>query len=249
MRGKRTAVKLAAVIVVLVMTAVTGGKAKAAFAGSEIEMAADDGGQAVGNEDEADTDAADTDAGSAVEENADDGELLVAITQKALQNQEVLKSVLLDTKEHDQKVGEAVKGDYEVLPEAIIPWNISQNQVVSVVRFKASRGNREKRYTFAFVFSQEGLETVLLYPGASNTDPALFQDFFAVALGQAQSVLNSKDVNIKDTKMVGEITPSGWDEEWLWVNEKGKTYSMRVTFSTGASGEGGTVWNIKGAKS
>lgn len=43
--------------------------------------------------------------------------------------------------------------------------------------------------------------------------------------------------------MVGQIRPSGWDEEWLWVNGEGQTYSMPIAFSVGVPAEG-TVWNI-----
>lgn len=171
---------------------------------------------------------------------------LIDMTEQALQVEDVLKSVVYQAYAHDGKIGEAVKGDYEIKPETIIPWRVSENSSVSVVKVRTSKGNSVTMYTFAFIFTDEGLQTLLLYPGGSNADPALFSDVFAPAKGFAQAALNCEEVNIKDTRVVGQIRPNGWDEEWLWVNEEGKTYSMKIGFSTGAPGQG-TVWDIKGA--
>lgn len=171
---------------------------------------------------------------------------LIQMTQNALQVEEVLKRVVYQAYTHDGKIGEAVKGQYQIQPELIIPWRVSDGSSVSVVKVKTTKGKMEKMYTFAFIFSAEGLQTLLLYPGGSNTDPALFSDVFGPAKGYAQAALKSEEVNIKDTKVVGQIRPSGWDEEWLWVNKGGKTYTMNIAFSTGVPGAG-TAWNIKGA--
>ncbi len=171
---------------------------------------------------------------------------LIEMTENALQAEDVLKHVVYQAYTHDGKIGEAVKGNYEIKPELIIPWRVSDNDSVSVVKVKTTKGKTVKMYTFAFIFSAEGLQTLLLYPGGSNADPALFSDIFAPAKGYAQTALNADEVNIKDTKVLGKIRPSGWDEEWLWVNDKGKTYAMKIAFSTGAPGQG-TVWNIKGS--
>jgi hypothetical protein len=187
---------------------------------------------------------------SVVSSNAEAGDMdskgLLDLTRKALQDDEVLQKVAYYAYSHDGKIGEAVKGSYEVNPEQIIPWSVSGKTAVSVVKVKTTRAKKTKMYTFAFVFSPEGLDPVLLYPGTSNTDPTLFSDIFAPAKGYAQGVLKSKEVDIKDTKVIGGIRSSGWDEEWLWVNEKGKSYTMKITFST--SPAGGTNWNIKGLK-
>jgi hypothetical protein len=172
---------------------------------------------------------------------------LVEMTQHALQVEDVLKTVAYEAYTHDGKIGEAVKGDYEIKPETIIPWSVSDDNSVSVVKVKTTKGKSVKMYTFAFIFSAQGLQTLLLYPGGSNADPALFSDVLAPAKGYAQAALKSEEVNIKDTKVLGQIRPSGWDEEWLWVDEKGKTYSMQIAFSTGAPGQG-TIWNIKGGR-
>lgn len=170
---------------------------------------------------------------------------LIAMTENALQVEDVLNNVVYQAYVHDGKIGEAVKGNYEIQPEVIIPWRLSEDSSVSVVKVRVTKGNIVKMYTFAFIFSAEGLRTLLLFPGESNADPALFTDVFAPAKGVAQAALKSEDVNIKDTKVVGQIRPSGWDEEWLWVNEEGQTYSMPIAFSVGVPAEG-TVWNIGG---
>lgn len=181
-------------------------------------------------------------AGAARASNMNDE--LIERTQNALQAQDVLQNIAYQAYAHDGKIGEAVKGTYQIKPEQIIPWRVTQNSSVSVVRVKSSNGKKEKLYTYAFIFSADGLQTFLLFPGGSNTDPALFSDVFAPAKGYAQAALKAEEVNIKDTKVLGQIAPSGWDEEWLWVNDKGKTYTMNIAFSTGAAGEG-TFWSIK----
>lgn len=171
---------------------------------------------------------------------------LIEMTENALQVDEVLQHVVYQAYIHDGKIGEAVKGNYEIKPELILPWSVSDNSSVSVVKVKTTKGGTVKMYTFAFIFSAEGLQTVLLYPGGSNADPALFSDVFAPAKGYAQAALSSDEANIKDTKVVGQIRPTGWDEEWLWVDDKGKTYTMNIAFSTDADGQG-TTWNIHGS--
>jgi hypothetical protein len=166
---------------------------------------------------------------------------LIEMTQQALQMDEVLKNVVYQAYVHDGKVGEAVKGNYEIKPEKIIHWN---DHAISVVKISTTRGGKAKMFTFAFVFSAEELQTLLLYPGNSNADPALFGDVFAPAKGFVQGRLKSEEVNVKDTAVIGDIRPTGWDEEWLWVNDRGETYTMTINFSTAP--EGGTIWNIKG---
>lgn len=172
---------------------------------------------------------------------------LVEMTRNALQVEDVLEKVVYLAYTHDGKIGEAVKGNYEILPETIIPWSISDENSVSVVKVKTSKGGSAKMYTFAFIFSDEGLQLLLLYPGGSNADPTLFSDVLVTARGVAQAALSSQEVNIKDTRVLGQITPAGWAEEWLWVNEKGENYKMEIGFSTGAPGQG-TDWDIRGAR-
>lgn len=172
---------------------------------------------------------------------------LVEMTRSALQVEDVLEKVVYLAYTHDGKIGEAVKGNYEILPKTIIPWSISDGNSVSVVKVETTKGGIAKMYTFAFIFSEEGLQLLLLYPGGSNADPTLFSDVLATATGVAQAALSSEEVNIKDTRVLGQITTAGWAEEWLWVNEKGETYKMEIAFSTGAPGQG-TDWEIRGAR-
>lgn len=169
---------------------------------------------------------------------------LIEMTEQALQMDEVLKNVVYQAYVYDGKVGEAVKGNYEIKPERIIPWRVTEESATSVVKISTTRGGKTKMFTYAFVFSLEELRTLLLYPGGSNADPALFGDVYAPAKGLAQGALKSEEVNVKDTSVIGEIRATGWDEEWLWVNDKGETYTMTIAFSTAPGA--GTVWNIKG---
>lgn len=172
---------------------------------------------------------------------------LVQTTEYVLQKQDVRRTMAEEATAQGKKAGALPKESrgFEIEPVQILPWRIEEGRAVSVVRVKATGGQQEQQYTFAVVFRDEGFRTLLLYPGTSNADPALFSDLLPPARMKAQIQLKSEEVTIKDTKVIGAINPSGWNEEWLWVDEKGKTYAMEIKFVS-APTDGGTTWSIKG---
>ena len=97
-------------------------------------------------------------------------EYLIEQTQIALGNQEILGIVFNKCFQYDNLIKEEFNGNYDVLPETIYPYQISEQQMVSIVKVKVTRDSCEKLYSLLFIFSSEGLSINLTHPGHSNVD-------------------------------------------------------------------------------
>ncbi len=172
-------------------------------------------------------------------------EYLIEQTQTALGNQEILGIVFNKCFQYDNWIKEEFNGNYDVLPETIHPYQITEQRMVSIVKVKVTRDSREKMYSLLFVFSNEGLSISLTHPGQSNVDPVLFQDVYPLARASVAAKLGTDEVVLKDTSVVGTMMPTGWDEKWVWISSTGQTAETDISFN--AVENNGVVFNLKAA--
>jgi len=172
-------------------------------------------------------------------------EQLIELTRGALANQNIMQLIFNQIFKYDCNIKEEFKGDYNILPEMIYPCQIAGDVVISTVKMKTQRDGTDKYYSFLFFFTSQGIDIKISHPGSSNTDPLLFRDIFPAAAGMAAGQLGSDIVYLKETAVVGDITPSGWTERWQWISGEGKTTETDVSFSSEAGA--GVSYSLKAA--
>ena len=76
----------------------------------------------------------------ALKGNAVNGQQLADLTRRALSDQDVVQNLIIQAYRHDELIGEAIKGDYNLQPEKIVPWRPGDGKAVAVVSAKVGRG-------------------------------------------------------------------------------------------------------------
>lgn len=163
---------------------------------------------------------------------------LIEMTRKALGDQQVMERLFKQSFAYDATIHEEFRGNYSVLPDAIYPVRIGAQVAIAVVRAKVTRDGRDKLYSFVFEYTPDGLDIRLAYPGTSHTTPQLFHDVYPAALAATAGKLRGGHLYLKDTRLLGPVRESGWDESWHWIDEKGAEARIDIAFTTAPGAEG-----------
>ncbi|MDD5770219.1 MAG: hypothetical protein PHE25_04560, partial [Candidatus Gracilibacteria bacterium] len=168
-----------------------------------------------------------------------DNNEIITTVQEILQNSDFMQLVFQNIYSYDNAIGIAFQGDYNILPKLIFPLGADGNgNIYAMVSFDTTRNGINIGYTGLVTLTPTQMNFQIMYPGASNTDYTLFNDIFGVISGLA-----GENSLLADTKLITEITPSGWSEEWTFLLSDKSKITKNIDFTT--SPNGGTIWNIR----